>query len=407
MIHKIHGRLLRIEKNIISVLVNGCIKKFLINNNSIPNNLNVGDFYCLDIQDNAVILCTMIARGKHSSQALSEVNRLNIPTSNNTSRLQILTLRNQIIRAIREYFESENFIEAEVPLLVTGTCPDLYIDSFEVATDGYLTTSTEYQIKRLVAGGFERIFTLTKNFRPNDISWIHNPEFTMLEWSRAYATLDDIEQDAEKLIKIAFGSVYPNRSSFIFNKCNVQIQGTEWKKISVQEAFRQILSINIDDEFSLNSLTAGAIEAGISIPDSFKNNAHDIISLLLAEITPHLGTQVPTFLTDWPSFMTSSAETKNSNVSERSELFIAGVEISDGFPSLLGEKRQRQMFELQMNLRKAQGRPSVQLDTMYLEALEEGIPPSAGMALGIDRLIMVITGAKNIQEVLTFSWDER
>lgn len=370
---------------------------------------HVGSFMVLEVECDEVRNFELISEGKIPQDWTGEFHRLDQTSTAKVSRRDLLFARQCMLRVIRKYFEEQGFYELEAPLLVRGTCPDLYIDSFELAGGNYLTTSTEYHIKRMVVAGFKRVFTLTKNFRPSEVGRYHNPEFTMLEWSRAFATLADIECDAEELTKAAFNAVYPGATTVKFNGYTVQIQGVEWERLSVRDALKKHLDVNVSLEFQLDELLSATKTAGIHVPTASQHCAHDIVTLLLDAVQPRLGLDRPTFLTEWPAFMTSSAALSDevATIAERSELFIAGVEVADGFPSMRGSAKQQSAFEAQLARRDAAGRPRVLLDQAYLRALEEGIPPSAGMALGFDRLVMVLTGANQIRETVAFAWDER
>lgn len=157
---------------------------------------------------------------------------------NGLSRMQRLKKRQQIIATLRDDLTQNDFLEVEVPLLIKGTCPDAQIDSFEFA-NGYLTTSTEYQIKRMVVGGVQKLFTLTKNFRAGDRGRFHSHEFTMLEWARALESLDAIEEDAVRFIRKAFQRLYPNASSLNYNGFNIDFLKSPWERLTCQGGVRR------------------------------------------------------------------------------------------------------------------------------------------------------------------------
>jgi lysyl-tRNA synthetase class 2 len=323
------------------------------------------------------------------------------------SRMQRLKQRARIVRALRDTLDGEDFTEVQAPLLVRATCPDLHIESFR-AGDGYLTTSTEYQLKRMFAGGFERLYTLTQNFRAGDLGSRHNPEFTMLEWARAYASLGDIERDAEALVRRALAALDPDATSVTYAGHTVEVCGSAWERLSVREALERHLGVSPDECFSLASMRAETERLGLEIPAGYRDDAVDLLTVLLDRAQPKLGTRVPTFLVDWPSSLTTSAPPRAGapHVAERSELFIAGVEVADGFPFLRDAALQARLFEESNARRLAAGRMPVRLDTRYVEALRAALPPGAGMAMGVDRLVMVLTGEDDIRNVLAFAWDE-
>jgi len=176
----------------------------------------------------------------------------------------------------------------------------------------------------------------------------------------------------------------------------------------VKQAFQKYLGIEDLSDFSLASLLRASEKASIQVPSNFEGDQHLVLSYLIDLLQSHLGKKVPTFLREWPAFMTSSAQLNDHDptVIERSELYIGGVEISNGFPFLTDGTIQKDLFNRELQRRKDEGKPQVTLDLHYIHALEEGIPPGAGMALGMDRLVMVLTGASQITDVQTFSWDE-
>ena len=325
------------------------------------------------------------------------------------SRMRLLWQRQAALRAIRGYFFDEGFLEVQTPLLVRGTCPDVHLASIR-AGEGYLTTSTEYQIKRLVVGGFEKVFTLTQNFRGGDQGQRHNPEFTMLEWALAHASLDAIERDAEALVRQAFRAVHPHpsREALTYRGRDLRLDGGPWERLTVREAMERHLGLRLVPEASLASMRAEVERLRLDVPAPFLEDQHGLFSYLVDAVQPHLGSPTPTFLREWPAFMTSSAELLEGApaLAERSELVIAGIELSDGFPSLRDAAMQERFFRRELSRRASEGKEAVALDERYLEALRQGIPPGAGMALGVDRLIMILTGAERIRDVLAFAWDE-
>ncbi len=323
------------------------------------------------------------------------------------SRMSLLWQRQKILSVIRQDLIEEGFLEAETPLLVKGTCPDTEIESV-VADEGYLVTSTEYQIKRMIVGGFEKVFTLTKNFRRGDRGRFHSSEFTMLEWARAFESLDMIEEDAVRFIRKAFQLIYPGKTTLLCNGDTVEILNQPWERLTVREALKRYLGMEELGDFSLNYLLKSAENAGVDFPANFRENQHLILSYLLDSIQPNLGKYVPTFLREWPAFMTSSAKINDHDRSTavRSELFIAGIEIADGFPFLMNPSSQMEFFNRELDRRRREGKKHLTIDDHYISALAEGIPPGAGMALGIDRLVMALTGAQTLSDVQPFSWNE-
>lgn len=323
-------------------------------------------------------------------------------------RAKNLWARQTIIKTVRDDLVEHGFLEFETPLLVPGGCPDSHLASVETTDGKYLVTSTEYQLKRLVAGGFDRVFSLTKNFRAGDIGRFHSAEFTMLEWARAWETLAVIEDDAERFVRRALRAVRPGVERLVVNGHDVLLDGARWERLPLRAALDRHLGVRVDDAFSLASMTAGSDAAGLALPKAFRADEHLTISFLLGELQPYLGHPLPTFLEEWPAFMTSSAlvQEDNAAVAHRSELYIAGIEISDGFPFLRDGRIQRETFARENNRRAASGLPRIRVDEKYLAALDQGLPPGAGMALGVDRLVMSLLGASNLTDVQPFAHDE-
>lgn len=328
-------------------------------------------------------------------------------TAGNSSRMLRLQQRQQVISSVREDLYAQNFLEIETPLLVKSTCPDIHIDSIQ-AGEGYLVTSTEYQIKRLIVGGFVKVFTLTKNFRANDRGRYHSTEFTMLEWARAFESLHAIEEDAIRFIRKAFCKLFPTQDKLTFNGHEIDFMSSPWERLTVREALQVHLGLKDLEDFSLEPLCRASKDAGLIIPADFQHDNYLVISYLLDLLQPHLGTQTPTFLQEWPAYLTTSApiSLKDPHAAQRSELYIGGIEIADGFPFLTDAKMQRDLFMQALEGRKEQNKPSVTIDEQYLESLAQGLPPGAGMALGMDRLVMVLTGSNQLADVQSFDWDE-
>lgn len=364
--------------------------------------LSRGDLVTLSPEDGGARVIAVHARPGAAWDPEGDALRWRLP-ARSPSRMDSLHRRQTILRAIRDYLYDEGFLEVQTPLLVRGTCPDAHIASVRAGA-GYLVTSTEYQLKRLEVGGFDKVFTLTQNFRDADRGDRHNPEFTMLEWARTFAALADIERDAEGFVKRAFRALHPGEASLRYRGVEVRVNGP-WERLTVADALREHLGIDLHPD---KPLREEVIRRGIDVPASFLADEHLLFSYLLDSIQPKIGAPAPTFLCDWPAYMTSSAAIRADApaLAERSELIIAGVEISDGFPSLRGADQQRALFDRELGRRRAGGLPEVELDARYLAALDQGIPPGAGMALGVDRLVMILTGAETIRDVIPFAWDE-
>ena len=311
------------------------------------------------------------------------------------SRMELLYRRQAVVRALRDELYAEGFLEVTAPLVVAGACPDVHLDAMRVG-ERYLTTSTEYQIKRLVVGGFDKVFTLTQNFRAGEEGDQHNPEFTMLEWARAFGSLDDIERDAERMVKRAFAVACPGSETLRFGGREVRMNEA-FERLTVAEARRAARGVRARP--GAVASRRGRARRGRGA-QRMAEDEPALVSYLIDAVQPKLGAPVPVFLCDWPSQMTSGA------TGERSELVIAGVELSDGFPSIRDPELQERLFLREEERRGREGKAAVMRDTRYVEALRQGLAPGAGMAMGVDRLVMVLTGAERIEQVLAFGWGE-
>ncbi len=324
-----------------------------------------------------------------------------------SARLDVLGRRTRLLHRLRSTLLEWDFVEAQTPLLVAGTYPDFAVDSMEVHQEGhflgYLVSSTEFQIKRLMAEGLPRVYTLTQNFRPGDRSTRHNPEFTMLEWARLGAELLQIEADAEALIRAAWHSV--GRPILRWEGRPIDLEGP-WERLSVATVIERVCGRSLPD-FSLSSLNVAS--ADLDLPPDFRTDRSLLLSYLLSEAEPWLGSPHPTWVIDWPAWMTPSAglQPHRPDLAWRSELFLGGLELCDGFPFLVDVQLQQRLFEEELEARREAGRPMVRLDRRYLDMLASGLPPGAGMALGVDRLMMLLTGATTIDTVLAFPWEDR
>ena len=325
------------------------------------------------------------------------------------SRMEFLQTRHQIIRGIRKWFDQQNFIETETPLLVSAPSPEAQL--FPVKTEkGYLITSPEYQMKRLLVGGFDKIFQITRCFRDAENSPQHNPEFTMLEWYRTYQPLERLMTDIEQFVLHLSDSVKSNLLS-------KKIPLPPWPRKSVSALFKKHIGIKLDGSETSYELRKKAELSGHEklfhdLPDSSKltdSLAYEQTFFRLWNyIQNRFSQSTPVFVFDWPLPLASLAR-KNpmrKEFAERVELYVNCMELANGFAELTDPIEQRRRFEQDLKNRKSEGRETVPLDKKLLKSLEQGLPECSGMALGIDRLIMWLCGTDNIQEVICFTEDE-
>ena len=313
-----------------------------------------------------------------------------------------LRKRAKIIAGIRRFFDEKGFVEVETPLMVPQPGMEPHLEAFQTTYEMrqfYLHTSPEYAMKRLLAAGFERIYQICKVFRHEPVGRMHMPEFTMLEWYRAYADYTDIMVDTEYLIARLATDLYGEP---VVRTGQYAVDLTPpWERISVREAMLRYAGIRADPY----SDTAAFIrQAGHSTVD--KDDPPDVafFKVFLDRVEPHLGVQKPVILYDYPAPMAALAKRKYDapDLAERFEVYIAGVELCNAFTELNDPDEQRQRLEEEIAQRVREGNPAYPIDECFLSALEYGMPPSGGIALGVDRLIMLLTGASSIGEVMAF-----
>ena len=301
-------------------------------------------------------------------------------------RLRMLSTRAAVLRSVRRFFDEREFLEVETPLAVPSPGLDLHLDAFSVGhakTERWLITSPEYQMKRLLAGGLERIYQICRCFRRGEVGTHHQPEFTMLEWYRALEDSDALMRDTESLVAAAAMDVLGTTCLRTEGHAPLEL-GPPWERLRIDEAFERYAGVSMDSV----------------LPDE------DRFFLTLTEqIEPQLGRTRPVFLTHWPASMASLARVLPGPPprADRFEAYVRGVELCNGFGELVDATEQRRRLMADQQARQSKNMPVYPLDERFLSALEEGVPPSSGNALGIDRLVMLLSGATDIDDVVTFS----
>ncbi len=369
----------------------------------------IGDVFAITLPPAFSVLRKLASPLEIDNWAATDARRWTQPVSADRTRHDILSARHLIKRAVRDYLHHEGFIEVDIPLLVRGTTPDAEVHSFDVATQDtdarYLATSCEYQIKRMEIGGFDRLYTLTQNFRAGDHGRHRNPEFTMLEWARVGQSLTDIENDAQAFLQQAHKALGGDGAKLLYQNREIDI-ASPWQRLSLRDAIQQYLNVTLSD-FSAREMCIALKNLDVDVQTDWHDNADLLFSLLFDQLQPHLGQERPVFIQEWPRRMTASAALDtNGQFTARSELFIAGIELSDGFPTLCDPAVQKDGFSNQQMRRQENGYTTVELDRKFLQSLNEGLPQGAGMALGFDRLVMLLTDQTDIKPVLAFAWDE-
>lgn len=312
--------------------------------------------------------------------------------------------------SIREFFNKQGFIEAQTPILVKHPGMEPYLspislnfkDNQKRIYKGFLITSPEYSLKKMLASGFDKLYEITKAFRQEEsFGGLHNPEFTILEWYRTKANYKDIMKDTENLINFLVKKLY-KREYFFYQGIKIDVS-LPFKRISLKDAFLKYSGIDLDKTKSLNYFRKKVKEKGYKIPKNVDEN-YLFYLIFLNEIEPNLNKTKPTFIYDYPIYQKALAKRKKDNpfYVERFELFIGGLEIANAFSELLDYKEQYQRLKEEQKLRKKMKKEFIEIDKDFIKALRSGIPPTGGIALGIDRLEMLLLDIKDINELLMF-----
>lgn len=321
-----------------------------------------------------------------------------------------LRQRANILDCIRTFFRDREFLEVETPAMVRLPGMEPHLTPFRTTPadaavgDRYLHTSPEYAMKRMLAQGFERIFQICKAFRDEPASTMHNPEFTLLEWYRAYADISHIMEDAEHLIfDLALATT--GSTSIIYRDNTVDL-APPWPRLSVAEALEEYAGITFDLSGDLARFTPHVRGKGFTqvAPDDDFDTA--FFKVFLDHVEPHLGSPKPVFLTGYPASMAALAKLKPEapHLADRVEIYIASVELANGFTELNDPDEQRSRLNDEARQRVIDGGTALAVDDRFLAALESGMPPAGGIALGVDRLVMLLTGATKIEDVIAFPW---
>jgi lysyl-tRNA synthetase class 2 len=311
--------------------------------------------------------------------------------------------RSLIIQEVRNFFLERDFLEVETPMMqpIPGGAEAEPFKTHHNALgmDLYLRIAPELYLKRLVVGGFERVFEINRNFRNEGISTQHNPEFTMLEFYQAYATFSDLMELTEQLVS-SVAHTLTGSTVLSYQNSQIELAGP-WRRISLQKALVDIGGIDSALLNDKDALLDFAAQNGIKITKTGRLGKV-ITKLFDALVEPKL--IQPTFITGYPAEVSPLSRRSDAepDITERFELFIAGREIANGFSELNDPVDQKARFVQQVESRKAGDEVAHLMDEDYIEALEYGMPPTAGEGIGIDRLVMLLTDAASIREVILF-----
>jgi lysyl-tRNA synthetase class 2 len=315
-----------------------------------------------------------------------------------------------MLAAIRSYFAERDFVEVECGALQVSPGNEAHLHAFATEWNApgrgaqrlYLHTSPEFACKKLLAAGEQRIFDVARVYRNAERGVVHAPEFTMLEWYRANEPYDAVIADCLALLKIAAAAAKTDMLRFFNLKCDPHAAA---QRISVADAFGEFANIDLlatlDGETGNTvALASAAKEAGVKI--GVDDTWSDIFSRILVErVEPHLGMERPTVLDRYPRVEAALARAcaDDARVAERFEVYVCGVELANGFGELTDPKEQRRRFEAEMNEKQRLYGERYPLDEDFLAALAH-MPQASGVALGFDRLVMLATGARRIDDVM-------
>lgn len=314
-----------------------------------------------------------------------------------TAPIANLLKRAKIVNEIRHFFADRGVLEVETPTMSQATVTDVHLRAFETQFTGpgaaqgitlYLMTSPEYHMKRLLAAGSGPIYQMGRSYRNEEAGRYHNPEFTMLEWYRPHYDMYRLINEVDDLLQQT-----------------LECESAE--SLSYQQAFLRYLDIDpLTAEKDKLREVAAKLDVS-NIADTEEDRDTILQLLFMVGVEPHIGLEKPTFIYHFPASQASLAEisSEDHRVAERFEVYYKGVELANGFRELTDAAEQRQRFERDNRKRASMGLPEQPIDENLLAALEHGFPECAGVALGIDRLIMLALGAARISDVIAFPVD--
>ncbi|MCA9374282.1 EF-P lysine aminoacylase GenX [Candidatus Peregrinibacteria bacterium] len=323
--------------------------------------------------------------------------------------MNVMEQRVEVLDGIREYFKKEEFLEVETPEVVRLPGMEPYLDVFGTefvdmkgeSEEMFLITSPEYAMKKLLVAGYEKVFQICKSFRNKETdSQLHNPEFTLLEWYRGFADYEAIMEDTEKLVE-ALAVRLHGEPKIKWNGKVVDVN-TPWPRVTVVELFEQVgIERAVFENFEkfVSAVAAKGYNVG---PESSYEDV--FFSVFLNEIEPNLGMEKPVIVKDYPVEMAALAKRceDDDRYAQRFEAYVAGMELCNAFTELNDPIEQKERLEMEREERQKLGKRDYPVDQSFIRALELGMPPSGGNALGVDRLVMLLTNTPDIRDVLFF-----
>jgi lysyl-tRNA synthetase class 2 len=331
--------------------------------------------------------------------------------------IQRFLIREKVIDALRHFFKSRNFHEVETPLLVRSPGTEPYLEVFDTTIHfaegdsypAYLLTSPEYAMKKLLAAGFGDIFQICKSFRNHEgRSSRHNAEFTILEYYRVNADYTALMKDMEELLPALSVAIFGEdaKSGFVYQDLQINLT-TPFPRFSVQEAFEQFAQVSREELLSEPKLVEVAAKKGYSVDHSTTwEQAYN--QIFLNEIEANLDKSRPTIIYDYPLSQAALSKKKQSDpeFAERFEIYLAGIELGNAFSELIDATEQESRLKAELEERSKLGKTKYELDADFIEALRSGMPECTGIAMGVDRLVMLLTNVPSITDTLLFPLTE-
>lgn len=324
-----------------------------------------------------------------------------------------LLLREKVLAGVRQFFKQAGFHEVETPLLVKspGTEPELEVFATELKhTSGasqpaYLLTSPEYAMKKLVVAGLGNIFQLCKSFRNQEsLGGSHNPEFTILEWYRTPADYTDVMTDCENLLSFLAQQIQGQQGLQLHFQGRTYDLRPPYPRFTVAELFERYLQVSSEELLDRQALAKIAAAKGLQVRTT--TSWDDLFyQLFLNFIEPALAkSQQPVFVYDYPAQQAALSKKKAADprFAERFELYLAGLELGNAFSELADAEEQEARLRAELELRQQKGKVKYELDEDFIAALRQGLPPTGGIAVGVDRLIMLFADTTDINDTLFF-----
>jgi lysyl-tRNA synthetase class 2 len=333
--------------------------------------------------------------GLHDTETRFRHRELDLIANEETR--SVFVTRATVISAMRRYLDAEGFVEVETPVLQPiygGALARPFVTHHNLLDrDLYLRIATELYLKRLIVGGLEKVYELGKDFRNEGVSFKHNPEFTMLEWYEAYADYHSTAERLEKLMGQVVDAVgYEGDIDF----------SAPWRRVTFVGAIEEATGIDVGAIRDRDALVAAIRERGIDTPTEGLTWPQLVDDLLAKHVEP--GLRQPTFVMDYPVELSPFAKAHRSEpgLVERFEAYAGGIEIANAFTELNDPDVQRERFEAQARYAAEGDEETQPMDEAFLQALEQGMPPTGGIGVGIDRVVMLLTGRRSLREVVLF-----